>query len=176
MKEKRDAMTSEEAELKSDAVALKLMKLPEYAKAGTVLFYAAKGNEVQTKKLIEKALKAGKTVLLPAANNGELEISKITDYEKDLKKGAFGILEPNRKKIWAGEIEIVIVPGLAFDKCGNRLGYGLGYYDKLLHRLQKGICKAALAYDFQLVNNLPNEAHDKEINIIITESRITKCK
>ncbi|MBI2549748.1 5-formyltetrahydrofolate cyclo-ligase [Candidatus Woesearchaeota archaeon] len=177
IREKRDAMTREEVESKSAAIAAKLQQLEEYAGAKTVLFYAAKGNEAQTKKLINDALKSGKKVLLPITNTaaGELEVAEIRDYSSDLKPGAFGIMEPKRRSaVDEEEIDVVIVPGVAFDKDGHRLGYGLGYYDKLLHRLAKA-AEIGLAYDFQVVEKLPRESHDRPMDAIVTESRVIRC-
>ncbi len=181
VRKKRDSMTAAEVEAKSAAIAEKLMATAEYKKAKVVLFYAAKGNEVATGKMIEKALKEDKKVLLPITNTAakEIEISEITNYTSDLKKGAFGIMEPNRKTApVVGKIDAVIVPGVAFDKEGHRLGYGHGYYDKLLHKLagkNTGLVKIGLAYDCQVVEKLPRESHDHPMDVIVTESCVIKC-
>lgn len=190
VRKKRDSMTAGSVEAKSSAIAENLMGIIEYRKAKAVLFYAAKGNEVATRNLIEKALKEGKRVLLPITNAAarEIEVAEITDYDSDLKKGAFGIMEPNtdRKMKTSGaeageKIDAVIVPGIAFDREGHRLGYGHGYYDKLLHRLagnengRKGsIVKIGLAYDCQIVEKLPRESHDLPMDLIVTETVVIK--
>lgn len=180
-RKKRDSMTADGVEAKSSAIAEKLMATTEYKKASAVLFYAATGNEVATRKLIEKSLKEGKRVLLPITNTAakEIEISEITDYDSDLKKGVFGIMEPKKKTAAAeGKIDAVIVPGVAFDREGHRLGYGHGYYDKLLHMLvgkNAGIVKIGLAYDCQVVEKLPRESHDHPMDVIVTESCVIKC-
>src|SRR3989338_4363442 len=179
---KRDSMTTDEVKAKSLAIAEKLMTTVEYQKADAVLFYAAKGNEVATRDMIETALEEGKRVLLPITNTAakEIEVSEITDYASDLKKGVFGIMEP-KKKIAAGAvggIDAVIVPGVAFDREGHRLGYGHGYYDKLLHKLtgkNAGMVKIGLAYDCQMVEKLPRESHDHPMDMIVTESCVMKC-
>lgn len=182
IRKKRDAMTKEEVENKSAAIAKKLAATVDYREAKTVLFYAAKGNEVQTKKLISDALKSGKRVLLPITNTAakELEVSEVRDYSNDLKPGAFGIMEPkHRSSVEEERIDVVIVPGVAFDKDGHRLGYGLGYYDKLLHRLKRknnSVLSMALAYDFQVVSELPKDGHDKEVDVVVTENGIIRCK
>lgn len=183
IRKKRNSISKEEVKLKGAAVAEKLMATEEYKKAKAVLFYAAKGNEVQTKELIEKALNECRTALLPIANSmaKEIEVSEIKDYSKDLKKGAFGIMEPKLKKpVNEESIDAVIVPGVAFDLQGHRLGYGLGFYDKLLRRLankkKKKIWKIGLAYDFQVVEKLPTEGHDQRMDIIVTERRAIRCK
>ena len=180
IRKRRDSMTVTEVEQKSAAIAAKLLQLEEYIGAKTVLFYAAKGNEVRTKELIEKALQKGKKVLLPITNIAaqELEVSEVNDYNSDLKKGAFGIMEPKRKqevRANEGKIDIAIVPGVVFDKQGDRLGYGLGYYDKLLRRLRennRALLCIALAYDFQLVERLPTDHYDQKVDTVITENGI----
>ena len=176
---KRNAMTDAEAESKSTAIIKNLAKLAEYKKARAVMFYAAKGNEVQTRKLVEAALKEGKTVLLPITNTSkkEIEPAVIENYDSDLKKGAFGIMEPDpfSEKVQSknesddAKIDVVIVPGVAFDLEGHMLGYGHGFYDKLLRRLNAA--RIGLAYDFQIVKKLPRESHDEKMDIIVTESR-----
>ncbi|MEK6854366.1 MAG: 5-formyltetrahydrofolate cyclo-ligase [Nanoarchaeota archaeon] len=178
MAKHRDALMEKDVIGKSSAIDERLMATVEYRKARAVLFYAAKGNEARTKDMIEAALKEGKKVLLPLTDlkNKEMEIAAIDDYSKDLRKGAFGIMEPNQKKAFdKAQIDTVIVPGLAFDGHGHRLGYGHGFYDKLLHRLNKAV-KIGLAYDFQVVNTLRAEAHDQRMDLIVTESRIIRCR
>lgn len=177
MNRKRNALALEEAESKSAAIAANLMKTAEYKDAKTVMFYAAKGNEVQTREMIKAALKEGKKVLLPVTNmeKKEIEAAVIEDYDGDLKKGAYGIMEPKEKsKADEKLIDAVVVPGVAFDIEGHRLGYGLGYYDQLLRRLTNAV-KIGLAYDFQVVERLPRESHDQRMDMIITESSLIRC-
>lgn len=177
MNRKRNALAKAEAESKSRAIAANLAKIKEYKEANAVIFYAAKGNEVQTAGLIREALRQGKKVLLPITNTAakEIEISEVKDYSSDLKKGAYGIMEPKKKRAFdERKIDVVIVPGVAFDTDGHRLGYGLGYYDKLLRRLANA-AKIGLAYDFQVVDKLPRESHDHPMDMIVTESRVIRC-
>lgn len=176
MSRKRNALTREETESKSAAIAANLMKTAEYEDAKAVMFYAAKGNEVQTKGMIKAAIKEGKKVLLPITNTAakEIEISEIKNYNRDLKKGEHGIMEPKEKsEVDEKLIGAVIAPGVAFDVEGHRLGYGLGYYDKLLRRLTNAV-KIGLAYDFQVVERLPRESHDERMGIIVTESSVLR--
>lgn len=182
MGKKRRAMAKEDVEGKSAAIAEKLAAIADYKKAKAVLFYAAKGNEVQTKRLVEEALREGKNVLLPVTNmeRQEIEPAQIHNPSKDLVEGAFGIMEPRQKApVNEKRIDIVMAPGLAFDKKGNRLGYGLGFYDKFLARLAKNNSKAlkiGLAYEFQIVEQLPNSKYDQRMNILVTEKRLIRCK
>ncbi|MBI2176035.1 5-formyltetrahydrofolate cyclo-ligase [Candidatus Woesearchaeota archaeon] len=176
MSRKRSALTLEEAASKSAAIAANLMKMAEYRDARAVMLYAAKGNEVRTREMIEAALKEGKTVLLPITNTArnEIEAGEIKSLN-ELKEGAFGIMEPKQKKPFDDvKIDLVLVPGIAFDQQGHRLGYGHGFYDKLLRRLTKA-ARIGLAYDFQVVEKLPRESHDERMGLVITESSVIRC-
>lgn len=173
MKLKRDRMAKGEVEEKSAAIAERLEKTREYREATAILLYAAKGNEVQTRQLIQNALTSGKKVMLPLTNTRlkAIEIGEVESYS-ELRKGAFGILEP-QKETTEGNVDVAVVPGLAFDRHGNRLGYGFGYYDKLLSRLKT--TKIGLAYDFQVAERLPREGHDHPMDIIVTESEVIRA-
>ncbi len=174
MKLRRDSMTTAEVEEKSAAIAERLEKTKEYKEATAILLYAAKGNEVQTKQLIQNALIAGRSVMLPITNTGlkEIELGEVKSYS-GLKKGAFGILEP-QEKTNKETVDAAVVPGLAFDRHGNRLGYGFGCYDRLLNRLKA--VKIGLAYGFQISESLPRERHDHPMNIIVTEAVTLRIK
>lgn len=177
VRKRRDSMTAADVETKSKEIAEKLMALEEYRKAKAVMFYAAKGNEVQTREMIKAAIKEGKKVLLPVTNmeKKEIEAAVIEHYDRDLKKGAYGIMEPKEKSdVNEKLIDAVVLPGVAFDRQGHRLGYGLGYYDKLLRRLTNA-AKIGLAYDFQIVDKLPRESHDERMGLIVTESSVIRC-
>ena len=175
---RRNAMTSAEAESKSKAIAANLMKIKEYKEAATVLFYAAKGNEARTENLIKAAIASGKRALLPVTDmvKKEIVVAEVKDYDADLINGLFGIPEPKQKiAVDEKEIDVVVVPGLAFDLACHRLGYGHGYYDKLLHRLAEnniGMMAIGLSYDFQVVEKLPAEGHDHKLDRIVTESQV----
>jgi 5-formyltetrahydrofolate cyclo-ligase len=177
----RKALTKNEVERKSSLVGKNLYKYKDYEDAYAVLFYAAKGNEVQTKKLVGKALKDGKNVLLPITDvhREGLHFAKINSYD-DLREGAFGILEPEKKDDFDEElVDLIIVPGLAFDRQGNRLGHGFGFYDKLFRKLKMkrmNVRKLALAYDFQIVKNVPFSSNDERVDGIITESEVIDCR
>jgi 5-formyltetrahydrofolate cyclo-ligase len=102
---------------------------------------------------------------------------KIDSFE-DLEPGTMGILEPIKKRsiIDAHKLDIILVPGVAFDRKGNRVGYGLAYYDRFLKKFSPSTVKIALAYDFQVVSDIPCEKHDQVVDIIITEREIILCE
>ena len=129
--------------------------------------------EVDTHPMIKKTLAMGKRVLLPQANleNKELEIYEIRE-RKDLQKGLFGIWEPDPDRARLAdprEADLVLVPGLLFDKKNNRLGRGLGFYDRFLKRLSRKVIKIGLAFSFQVVESIPAEAHDIPVDLVLTD-------
>ena len=136
----------------------------------TMCVYVSKDSEVFTHELINYLLDS-KNVLVPYIDN-VLKVSRIISFS-ELKKGKFGILEPKEKVEYQGKINLVIVPGVAFDEHGNRLGYGGGYYDNFLKNCS--VLRVAFAYEEQIVQAIPAEEHDITMNYIITERRIIKC-
>ena len=144
-----------------------------------MLFYAAIRSEVQTEHMIVEALDMGKTVLLPKVNSQDKRLTKhVINGLHEMTPGYMGIPEPNvseDRKVKLNEIDIVVIPGTGFDKKGNRLGYGGGYYDRLLADTEKEIPKAALAFEEQIVDDIPAEPHDMKMDIIVTDKRVIRC-
>lgn len=159
---------------KSRRIKKRLFSLKEFKEAHTILFYYSKGSEVKTKEMMEEALRKGKRVLLPRVRRREIYLGEIKDLEKDVEKGSFGILEPKEasKKATPKGIDLVILPGIAFDLKGRRVGYGLGYYDRFLRKIPKRIPLIGLAYNFQVVKNISGKKHDRRVSKVITETRI----
>ena len=149
----------------------------EYIKDSNIIFiYVGMDSEINTINIINKLLDMGKRVAVPKvlSQNKEmvsLEIKSILDLNES---GSFGILEPDiSKKDVGNEIDLIIVPGLAFDKRGYRIGYGGGFYDKFLEKHNK-IKRISLCYNFQIIENVRNEEFDKRVDTIITEDEIIK--
>ena len=156
---------------KSLLIAEQFWKLPAIQKARSILFYASMPGEVDTLAMIEKAIYSGKRVALPIVEQkkGKLIPTLISSME-DLHLGTYGIAEPHldpNKEISLKDLDAVIVPGLAFDRLNNRLGQGAGYYDRFLSTLPKTVTTVGLAFDFQLTESLPTEAHDMRLQQII---------
>ena len=180
----REQLSREEVLEKSERIERLLFKLPEFKEAETVAFYVAKreSKEVETERMIKRALKIGKKVLVPLVNAQELRFSELRDFDSELALGTFGILEPkpaSRRLVRASESNIILVPGLAFDLCGYRLGYGMGYYDRLLRGLasaKPSLPFAGLAYEMQLVDKLPNTEYDMPLDILVAERRVLRFK
>lgn len=173
----RNRLVEEEIEDKSAAVAHRLLGLDEYLKAGTVMAYVDFRNEVQTGSIIRDALRRGKRVVVPVTDvpGKKLTPAQITDFPGDLAPGAWGILEPKPERLRPvppEEIDIVIVPGVAFDTAGNRLGYGGGFYDRFLLQTRPDCVYAALAFELQVRPNVYPGEHDLPVHMLVTEDRV----
>ncbi len=172
---KRGLIGAAEKAAKDEAIKERLLGIGLFKKAGTVLLYASFKSEADTHEIIRERLKAGARVLLPKVEADGLGIYEITDMDKDLRPGAMGIPEPAGfflRRADVNEAEIIIVPGVAFDLEGGRIGYGKGYYDRLLSRRRRDIPLAALAYEEQIWEHpLPLAPHDIKMDCIVTEKR-----
>jgi 5-formyltetrahydrofolate cyclo-ligase len=163
----------------SKQICDKFMALPEYSTARTVMFYIDVRSEVRTRQALPDALKSGKRIIVPWCNEkGELELFPLTSMD-ELAVGMYKILEPKpelrklpEKQIAAVDLDLVMVPGVAFDRRGGRMGHGKGYYDKLLQHARADTPLIALAFECQLFPEIPTVAHDIFMDKIITETAI----
>lgn len=166
MKARRNALTDAEKNCAAAKCLSKLKELPEFMESDWIYAYIACRNELETKDIIMWCLENGKRVAVPKVHGDIMHFYEIHSLN-DCVPGAFGILEPVGEEkdriIMPG---FMLVPGLAFDKNGNRLGYGGGFYDKYLAS-HEGITTAALGYDFQIVEKVPAEKHDKRLNYVV---------
>ena len=159
---------------RSSRVHKKLFLSEDFLKSRCVMLYVSKGTgEVETGPIIKKALRMGKKVVLPVTSERKRDLKPV--YLRDirrLEKGLYGIYEPegpsNRKSAEMRDIDLVIVPGVAFDKGNNRLGRGKGYYDNFLRRLPKGRPAIGLGFSFQLLDNIPTTKRDVPLTGVIT--------
>jgi len=161
---------------KSLRIKENLFGLREFKDAKVVLFFASFRDEVETLGMIKEALDMGKRVYLPKVEGDSLGIYEI-EKASDLKAGYMGIPEPEAdidKKRDIAQVDVIIVPGAAFDTEGNRLGYGKGYYDRLLR--ERGAPLIALAFEEQVFERLPREPHDVRMDIVVTEKRVIWTK
>ena len=162
---------SQERQQKSRSIQAQLFALPAFAKARTVLFYASLPGEVDTLAMISQALQQKKIVALPVIERTQKTMTptRITSLD-DLTTGHYGIVAPHAdaaNAVLPQDIDAVIVPALAFDKSNNRLGRGVGYYDRFLADLPKTATTIGLAFDFQIVDRLPTESHDIPVDLVI---------
>lgn len=149
-----------------------LVRLEEFRSARCVLIYVALPEEVDTVPVIEHALSLGKRIAVPRVFDGRaLELREVRDIRLDLVKGAFGVLEPRMdrtRQVAAEEIDCAVVPGVAFDRVGRRLGRGRGYFDRLLATLPRSVPRIGLAFGFQVLDSLPEESHDQPVNRVLS--------
>lgn len=171
--EKRNSLSRQEITEKTNQIKSRLFDLSKYKTSKIIMFYVSFNSEVGTHDMIKEALKS-KMVAVPKVENHEIEPSVIIDFD-NLIPSKFGILEPIEiTKISYKNIDIVLVPGIVFDKEGHRIGYGFGFYDKFLKKVPKAF-KIGLAFDFQVVDKVPREEHDVPVDLIVTEKRVVEC-
>jgi 5-formyltetrahydrofolate cyclo-ligase len=172
---KRDALPADARARASEAISARVAALPEFGAATTVLLTLAFRSEWDTRALVRAALAAGKVVAVPRvdAKARMLELHALTDPDRDVVTGHMGIPEPmpESPRVPRDAIDFVLVPGVAFDLAGRRLGYGGGYYDRLLPLLSPNAQRVAGALELQLVDRVPAAPHDVAVRTIVTETR-----
>jgi 5-formyltetrahydrofolate cyclo-ligase len=156
----------------------KMLALPQFASARTVMTYLDIGSEVRTRHYMSKLWELGKRVVVPYCMANELRLFHMENMD-ELTPGTWQILEPKPewrsrldRHVEAAELDLIIVPGLAFDRHGNRLGLGKGYYDRLLQHVRPETVKIALAFECQLVDEIPLLPHDVRMDKVITEKAL----
>jgi 5-formyltetrahydrofolate cyclo-ligase len=159
----------EDRSRKSKIVKEALLRTKVFKKAKTVMFYIAFGGEVETREMIKEAKRLGKRITVPVCKDRRITLRPcILDKNARLRRGALGVCEPLLKRfVRAEDLDLVIVPGIAFDKEGHRLGRGRGCYDRFLKRLPKEIPTIGLAFDFQILPKIPAKTHDINVNKVI---------
>jgi 5-formyltetrahydrofolate cyclo-ligase len=162
------------------AIGLGIRQLREYLDARSVLAYMSFGSEVGTENWVQQALADGKRLLLPKVNTAsrELDVYRVSHLDEQLAAGAYGIREPLPERCEVADVndaDFILLPGVAFGRDGARLGYGGGFYDKLLARLQHRPALVAGAYSAQLVEGIPQEATDRKVEWLLTENETLHC-
>lgn len=168
----RRSLRAEEVEARSSRVLAGLTESGVLVEKRVVAIYAAADNEVRTRPLFDRLKVQGRTVVLPRVRGRgpELDFYPVSDWSV-LRSSGLGIPEPPGKgePMPAEVFDLVIVPGVAFDAEGGRLGYGMGCYDRVLGRLRPEVPRVGIGYDFQLVDRLPVEPHDLPLTLIVVE-------
>jgi 5-formyltetrahydrofolate cyclo-ligase len=166
----------------SQAICCRIRQLAAWKSATTILFYTSVRDEVRTIELMEESLASGQCVIVPCCVGDDLELIQITSMT-ELVPGAYGIPEPEAglrqdeyRCIPLSEIDLVLVPGVAFDRQGGRIGYGRGFYDRLLSRLPPNCLRVGLAFACQIVPCIPMQPHDQPIDVLICESETIECR
>ena len=177
--EKRNSLPKEEIREKSIKIKNNLFSLKEFNVAKNIMLYVSFNTEADTQKIIKELLnKKEKTIVVPYVIKGDfkLHLSELKSFN-ELEPKTFGILEPKEmyiREFNPDKLDLVIVPGIAFDKKGHRIGYGYGYYDRFLKTIKKKAVKIGLAFDFQLIESIPEEEHDVPMNIVVTDKEILR--
>lgn len=172
----RRALSPDAWSLSSQAAQLNLLSLDEYIHAECIAIYAPAHNEADTGLILSSAFQAGKRVLYPAVCGHQMVFRRVERLET-LQRGAFGILEPCPIGVdhQADEADLIVVPGIAFDLAGHRIGYGKGFYDRFLQHPGRRAHLVGLCHDFQLIGGaIPVDAHDIPMEIIATDIRIIR--
>ena len=170
----RKAHTDEQIDEWSRKITDTFTELQEYKDCSRILAYADYNHEVMTRYMIEAAWKDGKEVAVPKVVGQDMIFYKLTDFGQ-LEKGYFGIPEPARGEIVQWEDALMIMPGVAFDRENHRVGYGGGFYDRFLEKHTK-VRRVAVAFEFQMLPEVPTEPTDISPEVIVTEKEIYRSK
>lgn len=170
----RKKLTYKDALKKSAQICRKVLKLDELQGGKTMAAYLSFNNEVDTKEIIDSLTCEGKRVVVPQFRQGDWRFALFSSWD-NLEEGTFGILQPKSASVVdSSAVDVVLIPGIAFDEMGIRLGYGKGVFDKLLANSRA--YKIGLAYDFQIVDKLPREKHDLIMDLVVTEKRVIEFR
>lgn len=161
---------------KSERIEKRLFELANLLEARVVLLYINSGSEVTTRGIVKRCFDYNKIVVFPVFDTKryEIKLMKVDNIDTDLKPGPRGVPEPDAdrcKIVHISSINIAIIPGIAFDEKGERIGSGRGRYDRFIPRLPVTTRKIALAFEDQIIQQVPVESHDSHVDIIITEKR-----
>lgn len=172
----RDTLDRRACKEAAAAAALNLLELPEAALIGTLLAYAALPAEIDPLPAVSAMRRRGAKITYPRIESPGILSVHMVDHELDLKAGPFGLAQPSEHAPLADRtlIDAVIVPGVAFDEQGTRLGYGGGYYDRLLPTLCPTCLRIGFAFDEQVLALIPTEPHDQCVDLVITPTRVIR--
>lgn len=175
-REARDSVAVAERRLAAQVLSHSLLELPELQIARVVLAYAALPSEIDPAPAIWRLRARGAAVAYPRIEAPGVLGVHLVGHELELVAGPFGLAQPSEHAPRAarGAIDAVIVPGVAFDECGRRLGYGGGYYDRLLPTLRPDCLRIGVAFDEQLLQEIPAEDHDATVHVVVTPSRVIR--
>lgn len=162
--DKRDKMKSEDIKQKSHIITRRFLE--EFCDVSTFLLYVSFKNEVETFYLIQHLSEKGKKIFLPKLKNEDIFPSQFEGFEK-MQQNRYGIMEP-AKLSNITSFDVAVIPAVAFDKKCNRLGFGKGYYDKLLAKINFDVC-VGFAYELQVFDSIEIEPHDIPADVVITE-------
>ncbi|MFW8601903.1 5-formyltetrahydrofolate cyclo-ligase [Desulfobacterota bacterium M19] len=177
---RRGQMSVEERRMKSVLIVERLLAMPEFKQAEVIFTYINFRSEVETMALADKCLELGKKLCVPVTLTAERRLAacQLTDPEAELRPGYCRIPEPDISRtrlVDPREIDVVVLPGSVFDRFGGRLGYGGGYYDRFLALEAPHGLRVGLAFDLQIVDEVPLMAHDMRLHYLLSESATRQC-
>lgn len=180
MRKIRRQMSADESRERSRLICERVEEFIYKKKLKSIMVFVSMKNEVNTRSLIDRLIDQNKIVLAPVMDDVTKELLpyRLTDHENELIRNDYGIYEPHPKvcePFPAEQIELVLVPGLAFDRDGYRIGYGGGYYDRFLKKCPQGFWMG-VAYENQLIGYIPHEEWDVPVDMISTEKRLIDCQ
>jgi 5-formyltetrahydrofolate cyclo-ligase len=171
----RNSLSKEMLDSMSETIQVRAMNLNEFMLAKIVAVYHPIGSEVDTLNILSSVLQLNKHLVLPRVEDDiKIIFTEVKDLGNDLQVGKYKIMEPKNHCLKVNKMDLVFVPGIAWDKNGHRLGYGKGYYDRYLRDLHT--INVGLAYDFQILEDIPHEKNDLRVDLIVTEKRVIKTK
>lgn len=175
MRLNREAIPPEERARKAAAIENRLFGMKEFHLAHMVLLFYSFGSEVATGGIAEHILSGGKRLLFPVLTSQGMEAAELRPGDRLVSSG-YGPREPSRRHpLDPSEVDVVITPGLAFDRRGFRLGYGGGHYDRYLLRLRPETTRIGLAFSEQLIARVPDEPSDQRVHLVVTDSEVVDC-
>lgn len=172
---RRRAIPPDERARRSQRIHVAVLALPEVESAQVVGAYVSVHSEVDTRALLAKLLDAQRRVAVPVVTPPEtMQLAELASLD-DLAPGAHAIPEPRPPRVFLDEVDVLLVPGLLFTTDGHRLGNGGGYFDRLLRRMPRAF-RVGLAFDDQVVERLPREAHDEVMDVVVTDRRVLRTR
>ena len=176
MRALRDAMPAEERARLSDRIAARLRPLLDRLAPRTVMVFSSFGSEVSTRNIIETLLEAGRRVALPVVAGHDMRAVSFR-LGDPVRTARYGAAEPaSAAEVPPDAIDVVVVPGLAFDRRGYRVGYGRGYYDRFLVRTRPDATRIGIAFHAQVVEAVPHGDADQPVDAVVTEVDIVRCR
>ena len=176
----RGKLDDAERSEKSRQIARRLFELEAFKKSKAVFFFLSLPREVQTEEMIREAFRLNKEVFVPLVDKEErrLQVARIPGMEIEFVRGEYGVREPapgEREIVAPSRIDLVVAPGLAFDPRGGRIGYGAGYYDRLLQQIPAQAVRIGIGFDFQVRDSVPQTDFDVPVQIVVTETKSLMC-
>ncbi|NLJ78862.1 MAG: 5-formyltetrahydrofolate cyclo-ligase [Tissierellia bacterium] len=178
---RRSQIPNDDISAHSDMISDRLYDMPEYRDSTFIFSFISFKDEVHTHDIIKNSIAMGKKVGVPITipKSRIMKISQLRDFDRELHLGFYDILTPKdeyRRIVAPESVDLILVPGVAFDRRGYRIGYGGGYYDTFLAKVDEDVIKIGLCFHMQVIPKVPTESHDIPVDYILTERELIGCK